>query len=213
MANRPGKRQRHPLFDLPEARADFVRAGQLERFTPEEAAAYIRGFNPDLVNLQTIAPYREAMAAKDFEWTLKIIRRAIDAGTLQESIDPQRLIAWARGKGVELPEALAALDASTPAVGSNPSLEQQIDHLRKENAELRRQLADPPWKAMRSFQIIMLAVANDGAGYRGKRSEAPAKIAGAAARLGLTITAPVVAKHLHQAIQDLDVEPAKLVQN
>lgn len=212
MAKRPGKRQRHPLFDLPEARADFVRASQLERFTPEEAAAYIRGFNPDLVNVQTIAPYREASAAKDFEWTLKIIRRAIDAGTLQESIDPRHLIAWARSKGVELPAALVALEAPAPTVDSDPGLQQQIDLLRNENAELRRQLADPPWKAKRSFQIIMLAVANDGAGYRGKRSEAPAMIAGAAARLGLTITAPVVAKHLQEAIQDLDVDPAKLVQ-
>jgi hypothetical protein len=90
---------------------------------------------------------------------------------------------------------------------------EQFQDLERKNADLVKQLEDPPWKSERSYQIIMLAAAIDGFQYRGWRSDVPARIADAAARLGLSITAPVVSRHLQQAIEDLETDPAKPVDN
>jgi hypothetical protein len=82
----------------------------------------------------------------------------------------------------------------------------QITELKQGLAKAEASLKSPPAKSQRSFQIIMLTLANWKANYRGPNGHAASDIADAAARLGLRITKQVVSSHLRDAAEALDVD-------
>ena len=92
MANRPGKRQRHPLFDLPKARANYQRACQLSRFTVDEGASLLVGLDPEGVTPDDIGKHPEHKKCKDFLWFRKVLQRALRPEEIDAGIDPVKLV-------------------------------------------------------------------------------------------------------------------------
>lgn len=162
------------------------------------------GYDPEFINPSTVAPYSDAPQAKEYAWLVKVIGRAVQAGSLDQQIDSGKLTVWASDRKIRVPKRFAETVQRRQVTAVIGGPEREILLLRQEVGELRQQIAAPQPKSKRSYQITMLAAAIEGFGYRGKNSAAPAKIASAATRIGLSISAPVISNHLAEAVEDLD---------
>ena len=100
-------RQRHPLFDQSDARANFDDWVKTDRWRPEEAAAISLGFEPRYINTDTVKPYlKSSLDADAFDRRLLNVTRAIEKGTLPVLFGPIEFFRWATGNELQLPAAL-----------------------------------------------------------------------------------------------------------
>ena len=210
MAKRPGKGRRDPLFDLPQACADFGRACQLPGFTAAEGAALLGGHNQEVITEQSIVVANQSdQRTIDFLWRLKVLNRAIANGDLPHYLEPRRLVSFADEVNISVPEgfrdAVSELGRAVACAGCE-ECQRQIIELSAENSALKSQLVEPPHKSRKSFQIIAVSAASI-LGYRGNAgSDVPAKIADRASLIGLSITQPVVSRLLMDGCKDLEPE-------
>lgn len=213
MAKKPRRRQRHPLFDLPQARANYDRVCQLPRFSVHEAAALLCGCDPEVVTPESMRAYPEHKKSKDYRWIVKVLRRTYTEDELDFGIDRHKLVANAERQGIKVPKGLlTAVLKRCQAPVAPRSADSDVEHLKVENAWLKEQLAKPPAKLMNSLKTIAIAAASKGLGYRGTmNSPAPGLIATEAAGLGLEISQPVVSKHLRDIVEELEPKWPKAV--
>ena len=107
MPEQPRKRQRHPLFDAPGARANYVRASQMSRMTIDEIVSYSMGFNPHVVNAVSIQPYMATSSkAQEFMHRRDVLSRATNDGELQAPYNWMDFIAFSEKRQIRLPAEL-----------------------------------------------------------------------------------------------------------
>ena len=182
--------------------------GLLDSYSDLEAAAYLVGCNPDVVNQHTVAAFPSSRKAKRFNEILEALPHAVNIRNSEGRILPERLIGWAEIRRIPVAAGLRRVihrNVSGDAV-SHSQLKQQLDEAIAEIDRLRAQLAPLNPKEKKSLQIIALTGAVKQYGYRGKNSPAPATIASDAQMMGMSITAPVVSQKLENAMHDLEFD-------
>lgn len=208
-----GSRARHSLFDHPDARADLGHWARAAYWYPAEAAAVSLGYDPMLVNSDTIKPYIEARSeAKAFDRLLMLISRAVDKGTLGLKFSPPDFVDWADRINIELPRELRDAVAELAPLPNAPDIE--VGQLRQENTQLKIELEqykvankDPHPRERRSLHLIVAAMAHAKYGFdpRARKTPASAKIVTDIELLGLAIDEDTVLTHLRNAFRDLGI--------
>ncbi|MBL8565290.1 MAG: hypothetical protein JNM89_06195 [Hyphomicrobiaceae bacterium] len=211
MAKRPGKPQRHPLFDLDEARADYVHASQLGFWTPDEATAYSMGYVPSLVNPISVKPFLSSSPiAVEFERRREVVNRSILVEELTERVNPTDFLAWARRRRLQVPKDLeiALAPASDIELGSSAttverSLREEVASLTRKNEELQR-TTEPHPRRLRSINSVIAGMAI-GSNYQFRptsaRNGATGKIKSDIERIGLTLSEDTILGILREAAQ------------
>ena len=145
------RRQVERSLNSPIADADLEFYSKAASWTYEEAAALSFGKNPKTVNWTSIRPLlHDSSFAQDYDRRRQLIKRAINAGQLENPIPPGDFLTWAKHMDIELPEALVSrVDGSgVPLHGRTDRTEAQeaiannseLAAALEENAELKRQL-------------------------------------------------------------------------
>jgi hypothetical protein len=204
-ARRPGSR--HPLLSPIRAK-DCGYWAKLAYWSPEEATALWLGSDPKFVNSHTAPSSSEAT---EFARRLTLIERAVAADHLMKLFSPAAFVRWTDSISLPVHQKLrTAIDALPPP------LEDEIGKLRRINAELVQQLeqrkvvagTEPHPRERKSLRTLLAAMSWSKYRFdpRLHRNEATQHIVDDAERLGLTIDAETVLKHLRKAFQDLDIE-------
>ena len=206
-------RARHSLFNHPDARADPGYWAKAAYLHPAEAAALSLGYDPRLVNSDTIKLYLETWPeAKTFDQTLMLISRAVDKGTLGPQFSPLDFVGWAARIKLDLPRELRDAVAELASVAN--ASDNELDQLRQENAQIKIRLAqfevankDPHPRELRSLQMMVAAMAYAKYGFdpRAQKNPATKKIVTDIELLEQSIDADTVLKHLRNAFHDLDI--------
>jgi len=148
------RRQVERSLNSPIADADLEFYSKAAWWTYEEAAALSFGKNPKTVNWTSIRPLlHDSSFAQDYDRRRQLIKRAINAGQLENPIPPGDFLTWANQVGIPMPEAFWGLDSSGISLGgskctddSHAQLSEELEEarakitaLREENAELMLQ--------------------------------------------------------------------------
>ncbi|MEW8139359.1 MAG: hypothetical protein AB2761_20035 [Candidatus Thiodiazotropha endolucinida] len=103
------------FFNQPGAEVDYEYWSQLSYWTAEETAALITDKNPKIVTRKSLEQYSIISPyAIQFLRIYEILSRAIQSYELDESMTPFRLLAWADGKGLSIPDGLTKAIKSRP---------------------------------------------------------------------------------------------------
>ena len=204
---------RHSLFDHPDARADPGHWARVAYWHPTEAAALSLGYDPKLVNSDTIKPYIEARSeAKAFDRQLMLISRAVDKGTLGQKFSPPDFVDWAARIKMELPRELRDAVAELAPLPNAPDIE--VGQLRRENAQLKIELTqcksankDPHPRERTSLQIMVAVMAHTKYGFDPDAEKNPAikKIVTDIELLDQSLHVDTVLTHLRNAFRDLGI--------
>lgn len=209
-------RQRHPLFDQSDARANFDDWVKTDRWRPEEAAAISLGFEPRYINTDTVKPYlKSSLDADAFDRRLLNVTRAIEKGTLPVLFGPIEFFRWATGNELQLPAAL--VEAITRLLSLRQPEAPELAALRVEIANLKRELErattadrDLRPRERRSFQVMIAGMATKyGFDPNADRNSAVANIVGDIQLIGLSIDKDTVLTHLRSAHSDLEIQLPK----
>ena len=178
-----------------------------------EAAALSLGYDPRLVNADTIKPFRETWSdAKAFEQRLVLISRAIEIGPLGPQFSPFDFVGWAARIKLDLPRELRDAVAELASVAN--ASDNELDQLRQENAQIKIRLAqfevankDPHPRERTSLQKMVAAMAYAKYGFdpRAPKNPATKKIVTDIGLLGQSIDEDTVLTHLRTAFRDLDI--------
>ena len=209
-------RQRHPLFDQSDARANFDHWIKTDRWRDEEAAAISLGFEPRYINADTVKPYlKSSLDADAFDRRLLSVTRAIEKGTLPELFGPIEFFRWATGNDLQLPTALVEGITRLPSLRQREAPE--LAALRIENANLQRKLdcaasadRDLRPRERKSLQIMIAGMATKyGFDPNADRNSAVANIVRDIELIGLSIDKDTVLTHLRSAHSDLEIQLPK----
>lgn len=206
-------RARHSLFNHPDARADAGYWGKMAFWQPAEAAALSLGYEPTVVNLDTIKLYQATGSqAKAFAQRLMLIFRAVEKGTLGPQFSPPDFVDWAARIRLDLPRELRdAVAALAPVVQASDNdlgqLRQEIARLEIELAQYKIANKDPHPRERTSLQKMVAAMAYAKYGFdpRAPKNPATKKIVTDIGLLGQSIDEDTVLTHLRTAFRDLDI--------
>ena len=206
-------RARHSLFNHPDARADPGYWAKMAYLDAAEAAALSLGYDPRLVNPDTIKLYQATGSqAKAFAQRLMLISRAVDKGTLGPQFSPLDFVNWAAGIKLDLPRELRDAVAELASVAHSSvndlgQLHQEIARLEIELAQCKVANKDAHPRERRSLQKMVAAMAYAKYGFdpRAQKNPATKKIVTDIALLGQSIDEDTVLKHLRIAFDGLDI--------
>ena len=95
------------FFHQPQAKADFDYWARLPWWTLDEAIALSFGRDPDLVNSETIQPYRgRSQFAEEFERRRRLAVRFQAINQLSDPVFPGIFLSWAKQSQMDFPIAL-----------------------------------------------------------------------------------------------------------
>ena len=204
------------VFNHPQALADedvFGFWGRAEVWTAAEAAALINGRNPSIVTEDRIEDDRtDSKISNTLRKILVLFERARQAGSLNRSNSPKKLIDWLELKHIDMPERLKELTlqfSETPYTMSaeNRRLKERIAELETNPIAVESLITEKsPEKPLgsrerESLLKLVLGMAVDGYGYDPKATKSiqVKAIADHLLTRGLSINEDTVRKYLNEA--------------
>lgn len=107
---------RWAFFNEAAAAADLAHWRAVSAWSPDEAVALSLGKNPEVVNPDTLKPYKRVIGPslfrEEFARRLDLVERALRAGELLNPIRPTQFMEWAANHGLDTPPEFQKLDAS-----------------------------------------------------------------------------------------------------
>lgn len=197
---------RWDFFNTPEAEADFER--WRSRFlSPAQAVALALSKNPDVVNPESLRPYRRiggSVFREKFAEMLNVVESAVGVGDLSNPTTVGAFIEWAATRHLRLPPEFLKL--------ARPEINEEVEHWKSRCHELenvisglRLQFSDLPHKSKTSIYRLILGMAVARFEHTtGARSDGTKAIKGDLEDVGLALGPDAIRDWLREAALHLD---------